>query len=301
MAKQDSYGKFKSVLKILSNVISWTAFAILIIIAAMLIFYVVSLKLYQARGEVYEPPFSLYTIISPSMEPTIKIYDVIVNKKVDSIDNFAKGDVITFVSTSSLSLGKTVTHRIEEVVETEEGTKFKTKGDNNLAADTTLVAENDILGKVLFKIPQLGRIQFLLASRGGWLLIIVLPALAIIIYDILKIFKLVGVKKEVEKLGEEDIDPEKLEQERARKESLKEKLTVQPVEQTIEEKEVIVVPQPVVEVQPKPAEDNAFELPKEIEPDEEIISSKLTEDAVNTKETITEEKNDSFELPKLKD
>ena len=74
-----------------------------------------------------------------------------------------------FISSSSLSDGMTLTHRVVGVVETSDGYKFRTKGDNNSVADSSLVDSTKIIGKVAFKIPQLGRIQFLLQSKGGLL------------------------------------------------------------------------------------------------------------------------------------
>jgi len=284
MKNNEKYGQFKSAIKFVTNVISWTAFAVLVLIAGMLIFYVVSVQLYASRGEKYEPPVSLYTIISPSMEPAINVLDVIVNTRVRSVDDLEEGDVITFISTSALTMGVTITHRIEEVIETEEGIKFKTKGDSNLTSDAALVSEEDILGKVEFRIPQLGKVQSLLASKMGWLFLIVIPALGIIIYDILKLFKLVGVKKEVTKLNEAVDNSEKEAVEKMRKVKLKEKLG--DFEQTVDKSELRL----------------SNSMDDIVIPD--IINENKVgyEEEINTSESEIEINDDYiFELPKLKD
>ena len=54
-----------------------------------------------------------------------------------------------------------------------------------------------MVGKVYFKIPQLGRIQFFLASKSGWMVAILIPALAIISYDLYKLFRLVLLKSKI--------------------------------------------------------------------------------------------------------
>ena len=41
---------------------------------------------------------------------------------------------------------------------------YRTKGDNNIAADTALVNGNKIHGKVLFKIPKIGYIYNFIAN-----------------------------------------------------------------------------------------------------------------------------------------
>ena len=83
------------VFHIISNVISWSIFAILAIIALFLVYYVIAAQLYANKGEKYKPAFALYTIISGSMEPTIKVYDVVFDVKVDDPSKLKEGDVIT--------------------------------------------------------------------------------------------------------------------------------------------------------------------------------------------------------------
>ena len=68
------------------------------------------------------------------------------------------------------------------------------------------------------RIPQLGRVQSFISSQGGWLVVIVIPAMIIIISDILKIFKLTGVKNKIEKIDEED---KRMKKERAKREELR--------------------------------------------------------------------------------
>ena len=181
-------------LKKIATVLSWIVFSILIIISGVLVYYFISTKIYSIKGQGYEPAFSLYTIISPSMVPSIKVYDVVVDTKVGPAESIKVGDIITFDSTD-FSIGKSisVTHRVIEVLVDPQGNySYTTKGDNNVIKDAKPVPYNNITGKVLFKIPQLGRIQSFIASKFGWLLIIVIPALYIIIKDVLKILKVIS-------------------------------------------------------------------------------------------------------------
>lgn len=229
MKSKENYSGIKGVFKFIANVISWTSLVILILLALFLAYYTISTKLYAAKGEKFEPFISLYTIVSGSMEPNINIYDVVVSKKVNSPDEIKVGDVITFVSTSSISKGMTVTHRVVEIVKTENGVAYKTKGDNNLSPDSAPAEYNNLIGKVIIHIPQLGRAQEFLAKKGGWLIVIVIPALFIIISDILKIFKLAGVKKEIEKIDEHDkkLKIEKKQKEELRKQIIKKRLNLE--------------------------------------------------------------------------
>ena len=208
----------------IATIISWTLFCLLFLIIAFLVYYLIATNIYAVKGEKYEPKFSFYTIVSPSMEPKIKVYDVIVNKRIDNPKDIKKGDVITFQSTSNISYGMTVTHRVTDVIQGQDGLEFKTKGDNNLTEDTATAKEADLLGKVILNLPQLGRLQFFIASNGGWLIVVLMPALFIIVNDIFKLIKLNKAKKSLNDLNQELDDTEKKKNEELRKKKLKDKL-----------------------------------------------------------------------------
>lgn len=228
MNKKEQKGKL-TFIGLIGNIISWTALVLLIVVATFLLYYIITTQLSATKGDKYAPKFSMYTIVSPSMTPNINVYDIVIDKKVEDFSELKVGDVITFISTSSISNGMTITHRIVDIIETEEGTKYKTKGDNNLTADYSLVTQDKIIGKVKFRIPQLGRVQFFLSSKGGWLIIILIPALIIILSDIFKLVNLVGIKKRVKDVEDDDNleqlkEQEKREEELRKQASLKEKL-----------------------------------------------------------------------------
>ena len=189
--KNSSKTNYLIFFKYISTIISWTIFVLLSIIGALLIYYFASSRLYVTKGDKYEPFFSVYTIVSGSMEPTIKVYDVIINTKVNDPKDVKVNDVITFTSTSDISNGKTVTHRVIGIREMDDGgICYVTRGDNNTTEDPSCATYSNVIGKVSAVVPGLGKIQFFLASKFGWLLIIVVPALYIIIKDLLKLFKM---------------------------------------------------------------------------------------------------------------
>ena len=105
--------------------------------------------------------YAILEVVSGSMEPTIKVGDIIV------IDTKAKtyeiGDVITFYDTN----GNFVTHRIVDV----KGGKMITKGDNNQSPDEDMTIDH-IVGKYIYKIPFLG--AFLNTFRNPLYLAIIL-------------------------------------------------------------------------------------------------------------------------------
>lgn len=239
MKAKEHYSGFKGVFKFIVNVFSWTILVILILLALFLAYYTISSRLSTGKNEKYEPFISLYTIVSGSMEPNINIYDVVISKKVKTPKDIKVGDVITFISTSSISKGMTITHRVVEVLNTEKGVSYRTKGDNNLSPDTAPAEFNNVIGKVTLRIPQLGRVQSFISTQGGWLVVIVIPALFIIISDILKIFKLTNVKNKIEKIDEENklMKRERAKREELRKEEIKKRLRL---EKSVYEPDAIV-------------------------------------------------------------
>ena len=201
--EEDKVVKRKKKFKKISSIVSYILIILLMIIASFFILYVICGKIAEKRGE--NPPFGLYTIISPSMTPKIKVYDVVFVKKINTND-LKVNDVITFYSTNSFFGGTPITHRIIEIVDVPDvGKMYRVKGDANEIADDEKVYPNNVIGKVMFEIPQLGRLQYFLASRTGWLVAILIPALVIIGYDIYKLIRLIKLKNKLNELSENSL------------------------------------------------------------------------------------------------
>lgn len=159
-----------------------------------LMFYVISSKIAEKKEKT--PLFGFYTIISPSMEPNINVYDVVLVKKTN-INKLKKGDVITFYSTNNYFGDTPITHRIANI---DDRTSIIVKGDHNEKADNEKVIPKNIIGKVILVIPSLGKLQFFLASKSGFIVAIIIPAIVIITYDVYKIMKMIILKNQMSKL-----------------------------------------------------------------------------------------------------
>lgn len=114
-------------------------------------------QIYIKKGPRYEPPFSVYIISSSSMKPAYRVYDLVINKRVDDIDTIKKGDIITFISTNLDYPGITITHRVKEIDRDEKDRIcFITKGDANSFEDQACAKAHNVIGKVVFKVPFVG-------------------------------------------------------------------------------------------------------------------------------------------------
>ena len=159
--------------------------------------------------------------------------------------------------------------------------EYKTQGDNNLSPDSTTVQFKNVLGKVLIKIPQLGRLQSFLSSSYGWLIIVVIPALLIILSDILKIFRLSGAKKKVNDAL--TTEGKKAEKEKEKKKVIEEKLKKRYYfGRSDNEPDPLKTEQELTNVNSK------------------IKKSKDKEETKKIKNEENELEEDSFELPKIK-
>lgn len=103
-----------------------------------------------------------YNVLTGSMEPAIPTNSLIFVQKCEP-SSLQAGDIITYrLGTASEYVQ---THRIEAVF--EDSALFATRGDANLSVDQTLVKAENVLGKVVFHIPQYGKLaEYIRTSEG---------------------------------------------------------------------------------------------------------------------------------------
>ena len=183
----------KRVINRIFKIISSAIFVILILIIGVILLYIVRVNFLASNDKLGDVRVNMYTILTQSMYPTIKAGDVIVTYK-ETGDKYNEGDVITFISQKNG--GITITHRIKEVSMLNDEYSYRTKGDNNNTEDSELIKGSNVLGRVVLKIPKIGYVQQFLVSKTGWIAVVLLPALGVIIYDVLKVILMVaGIRK----------------------------------------------------------------------------------------------------------
>lgn len=183
-------------LKFITNVISYAIFIWLLLIGLALLVYVVDIKIRAMKGDNTPPTYNAYVVLTGSMLPEIVPNDVVITKKKNP-EELEVGDIITFISSDTRLSNIIVTHRIKEIFHDSTTGKytFRTKGDANNTVDFALAEDHNIIGEVIFKIPKLGYVQEVLASKGGLIIFIFIPCLAVLSYDIVKLIKNAGKKK----------------------------------------------------------------------------------------------------------
>ena len=190
--------KKENPIQFIMGILSYALFIFLLLVGIALLIYYLDIKIRASKGDFTPSKFNGYVVLTGSMEPNIMTNDVVITKKVEG-SKLKIGDVITFKSSDARFYGAVITHRIIEIYQEPATTKYsyKTQGDNNNVADSALVYDDNIFGKVILRIPKLGYIQYFLARQGGWIFVILIPCLIVISCDILKLIKTVGRKTKV--------------------------------------------------------------------------------------------------------
>jgi signal peptidase len=128
----------------------------------------------------------VFTVLSGSMEPTLRVGDVVVESRLAPLDARI-GDVITFRAPENQA--KLITHRVLRVRASGDMVWFETKGDASTGTERWSIAEDGVLGRVSYRIPKLGYVTNRLGSRFGRLGLIVAPALLLGLYELRRIWR----------------------------------------------------------------------------------------------------------------
>ena len=178
-----------------AKVILYVVFLLLALVFLFFIFYFIDLIYNIQSGEDKPPLFDAYIIVSPSMVPTINVEDGIIIQRIEP-EHIKQGDIISFLATESYYRGKVITHRVIGIEKSSDGKLlFRTKGDHNNVADSFLVNEENVYGKVIFRIPMLGYIRQFLSTYFGWILCIVIPFLYLILSEVVRVRRMISSKE----------------------------------------------------------------------------------------------------------
>ena len=176
-----------------------------------------------------------------SMEPTLNVGDVIVSKRIRDEEkaNLKVGDIITFLapegfSSNPLIEGKKVTHRIIVAPYEEDGVWYVwTQGDRAGMPDEIPIPIENVKAKYVRTSAFLTGLIGFLRTWYGFLILIAVPLLGILIYEIILLTK---TKKSEEKKKIEEEEKIRIEKERQEKEEEIAKKAVEEYIKSVEEK-----------------------------------------------------------------
>lgn len=154
------------------------AVSCILIVSVMLCLGVVTQVL--SNGYVNLCGFSLFRVVTGSMEPEISVGALLISKETD-IEEIRVDDIVTFRSKESGMLGVIITHRVVAIHEGVNGAVLlETRGDANQYADGYFVDQGNLIGKAVYYTKStnfFAGVLGMLTNKVGFLACIVLPCL----------------------------------------------------------------------------------------------------------------------------
>ena len=197
MDKTETQTSDKSRRKKVGNIISSA-----VLTAAILFCFYVLVQV-SVKGYVSVGGFSLFRVVTGSMEPTISTGSLIISKSGD-ITEIKEGDIVCFRSKDPALFGNIITHRVVAVGYGASGVMLRTQGDANITADTQLVDKENYIGKTVWYSSEgnfMAVLLSVLTDKVGFFTIIMIPVILIVTLIINENIK--KIKKEVSKVKEE--------------------------------------------------------------------------------------------------
>ena len=180
MSKANTSDKFNKTLTVLGIVMCVIQVPILIVNCTLLVKSLIN------KDEV--PDFGgtvTLIVLSDSMQPEIKVGDMIICKKVDPA-KIEIGDVISFYDPAGNGT-TVVTHRVESIINENGLLGFRTKGINNNNEDSLPVYADKVIAEYTgIRIPLAGNVAIFMQTTPGLFLCVVLPIILLVGYDVLR-------------------------------------------------------------------------------------------------------------------
>ena len=190
-----------------------TIITVLLILAVLLCLYVAVQVMSTGHANIFG--FSLFRVVTGSMEPTISVGSLLISQQTD-IASIAENDIVCFYSKDSELLGKVITHRVIRVLEDAGGAVLlETKGDANAVADYQYVTADNLIGKVIYYAGEgnmLSEILSFFSTKIGFFGCIVFPCMiltGVILKDCVKNIR-GEMQRMVEEINEEEAKQEML-------------------------------------------------------------------------------------------
>ena len=163
----------------------WSAFTTLVIaLEIVMVIFVVVMK--TSGGEPNFFGYRMYVIVSKSMEPEIKVGDVIISKEYKG-QELKVGDVVTYLGKEGDLKGRIVTHKVVEV--STDQTRIVTKGVANQIADPE-ITPTDIRAVMVKKTVVIGAIYSVITTTWGFISLVILPMVIMIGSEIVHLIRI---------------------------------------------------------------------------------------------------------------
>ncbi len=122
-------------------------------------------------------------ITNGSMEPIIKVGDIIFSKACD-VKSINDDDIISYWDPTNSN--KIITHKVDSINEKDGKRYFTTYGVFTGSLDTSVVPEENVLGVYTFKIPVIGNLMLFAQTPQGLVMFLLVPLGGVLVYDTIR-------------------------------------------------------------------------------------------------------------------
>ncbi|HEU0024478.1 MAG TPA: signal peptidase I [Thermoleophilaceae bacterium] len=127
-----------------------------------------------------------FSVMSGSMEPSISTGDLVVTLPI-APHEARGGDVVTF--TDPENNDRLLTHRVASSADRGDNYALVTKGDANNTVERWTVPADGRIGRVIFRVPELGYLLTFARGPAARVLLIAIPALMLAGFALLSIWR----------------------------------------------------------------------------------------------------------------
>ena len=208
-----------------TKVVGWILTALLIVVLVFCVIVVVRVK---NTNKPFLFGYATFYVVSGSMDPTIKVGDVILIERVSSPEDLEKGDIITFHGRGGNLAGKVVTHRI--ISDGVVNGKITTCGDANHGIADDPITYDDVIGRYVKTSVALTTVYMAFTSKYGFLFIVFIPLLILLIVQIVNFRRACRMDKDGRLPEEKSAEEVQEEAVRAREDEIKRKAIAEYIE-----------------------------------------------------------------------
>ena len=157
---------------------------ILLVVLVALVIVLFAVRLSGNSPSVFG--YHVFRVSSGSMEPTLKLGDVIIIKDTPA-DEIKKDDIVTYKAEKGQMQGEMITHRVVEEPENKNGIYFfQTKGDVEGAALDPVITYSQVQGVYVGKVPLIDKLYSFFFTPYG-LIIFVFVIIALFGYEMISL------------------------------------------------------------------------------------------------------------------
>ena len=128
--------------------------------------------------------FQYYAIPTPSMEPTIRVGDLVVADHHVDLDELEVGEIILF-ETEIQNQSVIVIHYLYEINIVDGERIFTSIAENTTTPDDFVIRDQDIVGTYVFRVPYLGTFLRFIAHPIGKIVVVVDVIILYILYRLI--------------------------------------------------------------------------------------------------------------------